>query len=86
MKNVFLTLALCVSLSGFAQIFNVGTIEKVNVERAKVAAISPQGDYLLLTSSDNQGLAKLTLLNDDSHEEDFITGSSRNHGSWRNAS
>lgn len=61
MKNVFLTLALCVSLSGFAQIFNVGTIEKVNVERAKAAAISPQGDYLLLTSSDNQGLAKYDL-------------------------
>ena len=56
MKNVFLTLALCVSLSGMAQLVNVGSIEKVNIpasEVNKVAAISPDGSYLLITTDFN---------------------------------
>lgn len=64
MKNVFLTLALCASFSCMAQVFTVGSIEKVNIPvnaNAKVAAISPQGDYLLLTDASNQGLAKYDL-------------------------
>jgi Tol biopolymer transport system component len=45
-----------------AQVMNVTSIEKVNLpEQAVVAAISPQGDYLLLTSATNQGLTKLDL-------------------------
>jgi WD40 repeat protein len=40
----------------------VTSIEKVSLpEQAAVAAISPQGDYLLLTSATNQGLTKLDL-------------------------
>ena len=45
-----------------AQVLNVTSIDKVNLpEKATVAAISPQGDYLLLTSATNQGLTKLDL-------------------------
>lgn len=64
MKNVFLTLALCASFSCMAQVFTVGSIDKVNIpmnSNAKVAAISPQGDYLLLTDCTNKGLAKFDL-------------------------
>ena len=64
MKNVFLTLALCVSLSGMAQLVNVGSIEKVNIptnEVNKIAAISPAGDYVLITTDYNKGLTKFDL-------------------------
>ena len=64
MKNVFLTLALCVSFSGMAQLLNVGSIDKVNIpENAanKIAAISPQGDYVLITTDYNKGLTKFDL-------------------------
>lgn len=64
MKNGFLALALCISFSGFAQVFNVTSVEKVGIPvnpNAKVAAISPQGDYILLTSSSNKGLTKFDL-------------------------
>ena len=64
MKNVFLTLALCVSFSGMAQLLNVGSIDKVNIPEnsaSKIAAISPQGDYLLITTDYNKGLTKFDL-------------------------
>jgi Tol biopolymer transport system component len=64
MKNVFLTLALCASLSGMAQLVNVGSIEKVNIpanEVNKIAAISPAGDYVLVTTDYNKGLTKYDL-------------------------
>lgn len=64
MKNVFLTLALCVSFSGMAQLLNVASINKVNIPENKVnkvAAISPQGDYLLITTDYNKGLTKFDL-------------------------
>lgn len=64
MKKVLLALALCVSFSGMAQLVNVTSIDKVNIpENAanKVAAISPQGDYILLTTDYNCGLTKLDL-------------------------
>lgn len=64
MKKVFLALAMCASISGFAQVLNVASVEKVNTPAnpmATVAAISPQGDYLLLSNSSNQGLTKFDL-------------------------
>ena len=64
MKKVLLALALCVSFSGMAQLVNVTSIDKVNIpENAanKVAAISPQGDYILVTTDHNQGLTKYDL-------------------------
>ena len=62
MRKLLFALALGFSLSAMAQVLNVTSIEKVNLpEQAAVAAISPQGDYLLLTSATNQGLTKLDL-------------------------
>ena len=64
MRKVLLALALCVSFSGMAQLVNVASIDKVNIPEnaaAKVAAISPQGDYILVTTDFNQGLTKHDL-------------------------
>ena len=62
MRKILFALALGFSLSAMAQVMNVISIEKVNLpEQAAVAAISPQGDYLLLTSATNQGLTKYDL-------------------------
>lgn len=49
-------------MCAMGQVLNVTSINKVNLpDKAAVAAISPQGDYLLLTSATNQGLTKLDL-------------------------
>ena len=62
MRKLLLALALGFSMSAMGQVLNVTFIEKVNLpEQAAVAAISPQGDYLLLTSATNQGLTKYDL-------------------------
>ena len=62
MRKLLFALTLGFSLCATAQVLNVTSIEKVNLpEQAAVAAISPQGDYLLLTSATNQGLTKLDL-------------------------
>lgn len=64
MRNVLLALTVGIAFSGMAQILNVSSIEKVNVPENRdnvVAAISPAGDYLLLTSSSNKGLTKFDL-------------------------
>ncbi len=62
MRKVLFALALGFSMSAMGQVLNVTSIEKVNLpDKAAVAAISPQGDYLLLTSATNQGLTKMDL-------------------------
>ena len=62
MRKILFAMALGFSVSAMAQVLNVTSIEQVNLpERATVAAISPQGDYVLLTSATNQGLTKLDL-------------------------
>ena len=62
MRKLLFALALGLSMSAMGQVLNVTSIEKVNLpDKAAVAAISPQGDYLLLTSATNQGLTKLDL-------------------------
>ena len=62
MRKLLLFLALGFTMSAMGQVMNVASIERVNLpEKAAVAAISPQGDYLLLTSATNQGLVKLDL-------------------------
>ena len=64
MRNVLLALAVGVAFSGMAQVLNVASIEKVNIPENRdnvVAAISPNGDYLLVTNSANQGLTKFDL-------------------------
>ena len=62
MRKLLFALTLGFSMSAMGQVLTVTSIEKVNLpEQASVAAISPQGDYLLLTSATNQGLTKLDL-------------------------
>lgn len=62
MRKILFALALGFSMSAMGQVLNVTSIDKVNLpEKAAVAAISPQGDYVLLTSATNQGLTKLDL-------------------------
>jgi len=64
MKKVLLLLALGASLPAMAQVLQVGNVEKINIPQsstAKVAAISPQGDYLLLTNDRNSGLTRFDL-------------------------
>ena len=62
MRKILFAMALGFSMSLMGQVLNVTSIEQVNLpDKAVVAAISPQGDYLLLTSATNQGLTKLDL-------------------------
>ena len=62
MRKLLFVLTLGFSMSAMGQVLNVTSIDKVNLpDKAAVAAISPQGDYLLLTSATNQGLTKLDL-------------------------
>ncbi|MBQ3362415.1 MAG: hypothetical protein IJG42_00485 [Muribaculaceae bacterium] len=67
MRKILFAMALGFSMSAMGQVLQVTSIERVNMpEKAAVAAISPQGDYLLLTSATNQGLTKLDLTNGES--------------------
>jgi len=64
MKKVLLAMALSVSLSGMAQVMTVNSVERLNLpagSATRVAAISPQGDYVLLTSDENRGLTRYDL-------------------------
>ena len=62
MRKLLFAIALGFSMSAMGQVLQVTSIDKVNLpDKAAVAAISPQGDYLLLTSATNQGLTKLDL-------------------------
>ena len=66
MKKIMIALSLLTAMAGQAQIMKVSSIEPLNLnqEKDKVAqavAISPQGDYLLLSSDSKQGLVKFDL-------------------------
>jgi WD40 repeat protein len=62
MRKLLFALALGFSMSAMGQVLQVTSIDKVNLpDKAAVAAISPLGDYLLLTSATNQGLTKFDL-------------------------
>ena len=62
MKKVYLFLALAIPMMASAQLLEVGTTELVHASAdAKVAAFSPNGDYLLLTNTSNQGLQRFDL-------------------------
>ena len=54
MKHFLLTMALCLPLAAAAQVLSVQSIEKVPIPADpdnSLAAISPAGDYILLTST-----------------------------------
>ena len=62
MKKVYLFLALAIPMMASAQLMEVTSTERVAASAdAKVAAFSPNGDYLLLTNTSNQGLQRFDL-------------------------
>ena len=61
MKKIFLSLALAVSMMASAQVFEVGQLNKLNTPTdtdVKVAGVSADGSYVLITSGSNQGLRR----------------------------
>ena len=64
MRKVLLLFALGISTCGFAQVFTVQSVEKLDIPQSldqKVVAISPQGDYVVTTDQSNAGLMKFDL-------------------------
>jgi len=62
MKKVYLFLALAIPMMASAQLMEVVSAERVAASaEAKVAAFSPNGDYLLLTNTSNKGLQRFDL-------------------------
>ena len=64
MKHLLLTIALCLPIAVSAQVLSVKSVEKVPIPvdaDNAVAAISPGGDYILLTTSTHRGLKKFDL-------------------------
>lgn len=61
MKKIFLSLALAVSMMASAQVFEVGQLTKLNTPTdtdVKVAGVSADGSYVLLTNGSNHGLRR----------------------------
>ena len=61
MKKIFLSLALAVSMMASAQVFEVGQLTKLNTPTdtdVKVAGVSPDGSYVLITNGSNHGLRR----------------------------
>ena len=61
MKKIFLSMALAVSMMASAQVFEVGQLTKLNTPTdtdVKVAGVSPDGSYVLITNGSNQGLRR----------------------------
>lgn len=64
MRRLILSIALAVSLGCYAQLLNVGGVQQVAIPEDaanKVAAISPDGSYLLITTDYNAGLTRYDL-------------------------
>ena len=62
MKKVYLFLALAIPMMASAQLLEVTSTQLMTASAdAKVAAFSPNGDYLLLTNTSNQGLQRFDL-------------------------
>ncbi len=63
MKKTLLVLALAIPMMAAAQILEVTSVEKINTPQvdAKIAGISPDGSYILLTTGHNEGLQKYDL-------------------------
>ena len=61
MKKIFLSLALAISMMASAQVFEVGQLTKLNTPTdtdVKVAGVSADGSYVLITNGANQGLRR----------------------------
>ena len=58
-KTFFLVAAIAMSIAASAQVFEVVSMQQLPIDLdtdVKVAAMSPQGDYILVTSGSNHGL------------------------------
>ena len=61
MKKIILSLALAVSMMASAQVFEVGQLTKLNTPTdtdVKVAGVSADGSYVLITNGSNHGLRR----------------------------
>lgn len=65
MKKTFIFLTACmISMLASAQIFQITSVQELpgaSYEDARVAGISPAGDYILMTTNSNQGLKRYDL-------------------------
>lgn len=64
MKKILLLAVALVSIMASAQVLNVESVEKLNIPQnadSKIADISPDGSYVLITSQSNEGLVKFDL-------------------------
>lgn len=64
MKKILLLVVAFISVTASAQVLNVESIEKLNIPQnvdSKIAGISPDGSYVLITSQSNKGLTKFDL-------------------------
>lgn len=68
MKKTFFILAACaVSMLTNAQVFEVQSIQQLpaaSYEDARVAGVSPDGNYVLMTTGSNQGLKRYDIASD----------------------
>lgn len=63
-KTILLVAACVVSMLATAQIFDVMSVRELknaSYEDARVAGISPKGDYILMTNGSNQGLKRYDI-------------------------
>ena len=61
MKKIFFSLALAVSMMASAQVYEVGQLTKLNTPTdtdVKVAGVSADGSYVLITNGSNHGLRR----------------------------
>ena len=64
MKKILLLAVAFVSMMASAQVLEVASVEKLNIPQnadSKIATISPDGSYVLITSQTNSGLKKFDL-------------------------
>lgn len=68
MRKTFLLVAACItSMLASAQIFQVTSVQELkgaSFQDARVAGISPNGDYVLMTNGSNQGLKRYDIATD----------------------
>ena len=64
MKKSFLLIGLVISLMASAQVLDVKSVQKLQIPEGdvKVAGISPDGSYILLTTNSHSGLQKYQLV------------------------
>ena len=64
MKQLFLSVALALSATAFAQLLEVESVTPLKLQgvgRSVVTGVSPKGDFLLLSDAQLNGLAKYDL-------------------------